>query len=181
MFGSALGLSIVAGSMAVAMPASATLWRNYASNGKTPLFLTIPNNLNKGQPATLQVQNNLTSQSWQLVLDKTRPGGFSFISFLHPPPPNINLILGVSAGIMSPGRPVIDWVPQPDANQSWTDTGTTLFDDHSAPCIAFLNEATPPGHNYVMSVSGSAVPNAPIVIRDFDGGADQYWCRYESI
>lgn len=177
--GSLLGMALVAGNLAVATPASATLWRNLASPSGTSLYLTIPNNLNPGQGAFIFTQTNLTSQTWSWSPDPSRPGFSMLISGLHPPPPNTTLLLGVSANNMNNGTAIIDWIPTGEANQSWNPVDMGFTDGLGGECFVFVNANSPAGRTVVMGVSGGVMTNnRPVIIWDWLNHADQFWCAH---
>jgi hypothetical protein len=178
-FGSMLGLSIIAGSLAVATPASATLWRNFASPAGTSFFLNLPNNINRGQAAHIFTQTNLTSQTWSFSPDPARPGFSRLVNGLHPPPPNTTLLLGVSGNNMNNGTAIIDWTPTGEANQSWNPVNMGFNDDLGGPCFVFINANSPSGRTVVMGVSGGIITNnQPVIIWDWLGHNDQIWCAH---
>ena len=184
---SILGLSIIAGSLASAAPAHATIiWRNFGSSGfASPLYLTTSStqggNWFIGALSPLINQNIAFGTSTypgfvKLVSPYTiasPPGSFNFVS----------LVAGVSGGNMSNSTPVISWASTTDKNQSWR-ADYDFPDINGASCWTFYDAASPSNHVFVLStLGGSMTPGTKTVIYDYLADPynhpDQFWCKYD--
>lgn len=170
-FGSILALSIVAGTMAVATPASAMIWRNFADEG---YVLSVKNNTTAlGQAIVIQQDSGLPTQSWTEVYDGN--GGFVFYSNIAPPPTNPPLVLGVQNGVMNNGTPLIDWLRDGHLDQSWA-VNPMFSDANGHQCYLLVNEKNT---REVASVSGGLMQqDRPVIIWNYLGHNDQIWCAY---
>jgi hypothetical protein len=196
-FGPILGLSIVAGSLAVPAPASATEWRNLAS-GLCLGVANASNNSNHGQPLIIWPCNGSRDQQWTESAF-TPAAGYSWLTTAltdtRTGAPK-NFVMGVSGGnsFVTNGTALIDWEKTNDANQGWQ-RQFAVNDPNSHQCFAFINNVQPrpvpraPGITMVAGVSGGRRDaGAPVMIwsqftnsfgqPDYGGHPDQFWCQY---
>jgi hypothetical protein len=180
MFSSVLGLSVFAGSLAVAVPAHATQWHNY---GNQNYLLSVRNNTTThGQAIVIQVANGLPSQDWALGFD-AGTGYYTFFSQITPPPTSFPLVMGVSGGVghVTNGTGLIDWESNGSLDQNWS--VVPAFVDSGHQCYVLVDAASPSGTTRVAGVSGGVIQqNRPVIIWDYFGDTighpDQFWCAY---
>jgi hypothetical protein len=179
-FGSVFGLSIIVAGLAVAAPANATVWRNYAGEN---YVLSVENNTtSEGQPIVIQVfSSGLATQIWTENLDPGT-GYYTFFSQLTPPPTSFPLVMGVAAGTPNNGTALVDWDSDGTLNQNWSIV--PLFADSSGhECYVFVDAASPAGKTRVAGVSAGVIQqNRPVITWDYFGDKaghpDQFWCAY---
>ena len=102
-FFSALGVSVIAGSLATATPAHATLWRNFKySNSNTPLYLK-SGSLQEG--LAIMPYGNVTNFIWSQSPDPVGSGYWRLVPSQQPPGKTV--VAGVWNGDMTEGFPVV--------------------------------------------------------------------------
>jgi len=168
---SVLGVSVIAGSFAVNVPANATLWQNASVNG-VPRYLTVPNTTTPGQATYVFHYTGFVSQNWVTSPDPAAPG---FVRLFSGMSRSNNLALDVAGGSMSNGTSIIDANSSGGATQSWYPIFRQTI--NGAACYSFHNRASPA--KVIMQWPDiGAVDNDPVVIWDYFGGPGEFWCAY---
>jgi hypothetical protein len=216
-----LGLAIIAGYLTTVSTASAFTLRNY----QTGLCLGIAaGNPNPGTALVTWTCDGTPSQQWGQITSVLSSNGWQerYVYSTSFPPANgspfylssglailtttINdttspigttstSVIGVRAGFMANGTPLIEWQQTADTNQQWHALFVGNNFDNKA-CYSFENVAffsfNGPinlGWYYVMGVSGGKTNiGTPVVIwqqfldvngiPDYHGHPDQLWCVY---
>jgi hypothetical protein len=174
-----LGVSIAVGCLAMATPASATVFKNFKNEAKC-LGVTA-SNITPGTGLIIWDCDGTPNQNWNAQ-------GFSgsydqLWDSAAPAPPNSNaqcMALG-NNGNTNDGQQLVIW----NCNAGTHDQGWQLVftgtDASGHSCYNLKNEkAAEQGHNRVAAVgnNGNMTNGQSVVIWDFVGSSDQYWCAY---
>lgn len=184
-----LGLPIIGSSLTNSAPAHATVWKNLATiragSDKCLGVANGQNNKNLGQPLIIWHCDSTPNQDWvesTFTPEPTASWFFTTVGTSLGAPRMV--VMGVSGGVMTSGRSVVDWTQTNDLNQGWS-KGFSVQDPRGHDCFIFFNSASPrrPPANFALSVQNFRIDaGAPVVIEgaafSSDIRPDQYWCRY---
>jgi hypothetical protein len=189
---SALGLSIIAGSLAASPAANATTWRNlkdinkclgvYAASGNLGTQLIIWDCL-AGHP-----DQSWTEQFFPLAL------GYNYYITGQvrngTNPPVADMVAAVSGGIMNSNTNIIDYTKfnPPHGDQGWKKV-FAVNDPDGFPCYYFANYASPSTGSWVFGTQNAGTGNnTPVVLQwlvktangnpDYGAHPEQYWCAH---
>jgi len=185
-----LGLSIAAGSLVMARPASATVWKNFADES----FCLSTNNqsTNLGTALVIRTCDGGADQNWGQV---NTPWNNNYNELYNqsvaaPPPfaPSNARCAGVSGGTYGNGSSLIIWTCNNSTqshDQGWHGVLSGYYDTNGHACYYFINElaweATQGVSTQVFGVSGGTMTNGrPIITWEkfATGHHDQIWCQY---
>jgi hypothetical protein len=188
----ALGLSIIAGSLAAAAPANATVWKNFKDLTKC---LGVQGA--SGQVGTQIITytcNGSADQNWTEQFFPLSLGyNYYFTGQVrnNTDPPLRDMVLGVAGGVIGPSKDIIDWTTFSPAHgdQGWKKV-YAVTDSAQHMCYYFLNYATPNNSTSVLGIAGFVPSNGTHVVveelykvpgtnnPDTGGHSEQYWCAY---
>lgn len=168
---SAVGFLTLAGSLAMTVPASATLWRNNDVRFDL-MYLTIPNGASAGQGTFDSNYNGLTTQHWSAIPDPAAPGFFRIVS-LAPRFPQ--LVLDIPNSDLTRGTRVNVYTINGGANQSWQPVFMST-DPQGASCYTFHSRLS---NDRVLSQQGNVGSPTDVITWNFvPNYIFQVWCAY---
>jgi len=167
-----VGLSILAGSLGLAIPAKATIWRNN-DDSYGDLFLTLNTAPGVGHYYNYpRPFNGLTSQAWGENADPYASGYFRFFSGASTTTNQI--VLDIRGGVPNIGARVQGYPPNGGgANQSWLPIFRFL-DIHGAACYTIHSRAD----TGKVMVQDRFLQITLQNYNDPTNSPGQYWCAY---